>query len=680
MSVKISEEQLIKLRNEIKMAEKLNKQLLEPRIRESIQRYIGSYIPPIGTDWDILINEIYPIVQFNLPSIFFRNPRVFLKPRNRTFFKKERDPITGKMVEVEADSVKSANTQENIINYDLVEIKYKEQVRRVLLDALLFPYGILWHGYKGEFGMTEEQSFNIKSEKVFVKRIPPLRFLKDPSVTVSDIDEGKWVARIIDVPLQDLKEDDKLDVDKNLKGFEGFTQTVYDKSEILRGGQDSTIVSGYTDPLINATDPQYRARQLAQFVKVYEVFLRPTKKEARNGETGKIVLLTDEQLKPLRVNSWDIKAEGFPAKILEFNPVPDRMIGLSDIDIYKNIADMKNIIRNLQLRNAQQNSKVYVGISKEEQTEEDIQRIQNGDQTIILFNDTDKPVRDRLTVASAGGSASSELYLIDQRLQRELEDKSGVSDLKKGFLQSGEESATSVKIRNAGSAARPAYRQDIMADFLKESVHYLLQLEKQFLTIKDAVRIVGSLDLEWSEKPTKADIQADTDVDIDVISMLPENPERELAELNQILQMMLQGLTIPEVRAQLAKEGKTIELAPLIEQIMLRLKIRDPNIFRNIKPEESEGFASIQQLRQAEANVFAAVTGQQVPFPPAQTDDHRVKLEIYSAISQMLKLQGQVSEMLEALIQTQQALMVAQEEEQAKPGTKLNKPSVQMVS
>jgi hypothetical protein len=36
-----------------------------------------------------------------------------------------------------------------------------------------------------------------------------------------------------------------------------------------------------------------------------------------------------------------------------------------------------------------------------------------------------------------------------------LEDKSGVTDLKRGFLQSGEESATSVKIRNAGGGARP---------------------------------------------------------------------------------------------------------------------------------------------------------------------------------------------------------------------------------
>ena len=83
-----------------------------------------------------------------------------------------------------------------------------------------------------------------------------------------------------------------------------------------------------------------------------------------------------------------------------------------------------------------------------------------------------------MCVASPGGQASSELYLIDQRIQRNLEEKSGVSDLKKGTLQSGEESAASVKLRASGASARPAYRQDIQSEFLKNSIHYIAQLTK----------------------------------------------------------------------------------------------------------------------------------------------------------------------------------------------------------
>ena len=120
-----------------------------------------------------------------------------------------------------------------------------------------------------------------------------------------------------------------------------------------------------------------------------------------------------------------------------------------------------------------QNSKLYVALAMGGvQGEESIQKIQSGDQTIILFEgDT---VAGKMEVKSGAGAASSELYLIDQRIQKNLDDKSGVTDLRKGVLQSGEESAASVKIRNANSSARPAYRQDIMKDFLQDSFLYLV--------------------------------------------------------------------------------------------------------------------------------------------------------------------------------------------------------------
>lgn len=682
---KISKDRLLALKNEIKMAEVINREELEPIIQEALQRYVGEFRPDFGADWDIILNEVYPIVQNNLPSIFFRNPRAFLKPRNKTFIAKKRDPISGKMVEVEMDSSKSAKTQEDLLNYLITEIGYKKEVRKVLLDALLFPYAVLWHGYKGDFGMTEEQSIYIQDEKIFVKRISPLRFIKDPNVTMADIDEARWIGRIIDVPLIDIIEDDKLDVDKNLiKGFKGYGDKVGTKSakEMLQTSKeavDYTSINKLKKPLLDYTSAEYKDSREAKFVKVYEIFLRPTKKEKRDGKKGWIVLLTDEQIKPLRTNEWGIKAEGFPAYILEFNALNDSMLGLSDVDTYSSVADQKNAIINLQIRNAQENSKVWVGLSKEGTQEEDIDHIKQGDQTIVLF-ETGNP-RDRMFVASPGGAASSELYLIDQRIQKNLEDKSGVTDLKRGFLQSGEESAASVKIRSAGGGARPAYRQDIMSDFLKSSLHFLNQLNKQFLTYDDAVRIIGSYDLQWSEKPSKEEIQADTDVEIDVISMLPENPEKELIQLNTLLALMIDALNSPNVMQKIQSEGKTFNFTPLIEQMLTRMRIRDPEIFRSIRPEESQGFVSVQQVREAKENVVASITGQKVPYPPKPEDDHMAKLEVYTAIKSMLDLAGQVSDALNQLIQIHTALLQEVQSKQATPNqiVKFKRPSVQTV-
>ncbi len=687
----LSKERLNALRNEIVMAEKLNAELLEPVVKEGLQRYLGNFTPTCGSDWDIALNEVYPIVQAGLPATFFRNPRAFLKPRNKTFIVKRTDPVTGKKVEEQRDSSKSAKTQEAILNYTVSEIKYKRETRKVGLDAHIFPHGVLWHGYKGEFGMTEEKSIYIKNDMVFVKRISPLRFLKDPSVSMSNIDEGKWVARILDVPLQDIYEDNKLVVDKQLvKGkwgygnsFGTYNNKTSDTSKISQAGMGGGDMST-PSTLIDFSDDTFRRSELSRFVRVYECFLRPTKKEKRDGDKGWILLLTDEQTKPLRENKWSIKAEGFPAKILAFNQLNDNMFDMSDIDTYKTIADQKNAIINLQLRNAETNSKVWVGLSTESVGgEEDIRKIREGENTIVLFNSDVNP-RDRMFVATPGGGASSELYSLDQRIQRNLEDKSGITDLKRGFLQSGEESAASVKIRAAGGSARPAYRQDLMADFLKESFEYLKQMLKQFVPIKEAVRIMGTLDIEWSENPDIHELQADTDVELDVISMLPENPETELRALNTTLALAIQALTTPTIAQKLAQEGKTINLSPIIEKILMRQRLHDPEIFRNIKPEESQGFVSIQQLREAEKNVDAALTGasiDKVPFPPNPNDDNMAKLSVYTSTQQLLKKMNQVSETLEQLIQIHTALLQQAQEKSATPGQKiqLSKPRLETV-
>lgn len=672
--IKLSDEELLDIRNQIAMAEKLVEDKLLPQMREAVHRYIGTHVPVMARDWDIILNDIYPIIQYELPSIFFRNPKVYLRPRNKTYIVKKRNPVTGAIEEQQLDSGESAKTQEAILNYVLSEIRFKEEVRMVLTDALLFKHGILWHGYKGNFGMTEEQSLYIKDESVFVKRISPLRFLFDPNVTLANIDEGSWVGRSFDVPLNDLIEDETLDVDKKmLKGKVGYSIAMTPTNANI-GGADTKVLADQSKSLIDYADKDFRDSNLARFVRVYEILKRPTKKEARNGEKGKMILITREQKKPLRVSAWPYKAEGWPAKVLQFNYVPDSVFGLSDLEVFQSIADQKNMVINMQLRNAQENSKVYVGISKEGAVEEDITKMQNGDQCIVTF-DSGNP-RDRMTVQSAGGSASSELYLIDQRIQANLDEKSGVSDLKKGVLRSGEESAASIKVRSAGASARPLYRQDMMADFLGDSAHYLNQLCKQFFPIDKAVRIVGSLDIQWSNNPSEAEVQADTDVEIDVISMLPENPEDEIVRLNTIMTMMVNALNDPAVQQKIQQEGNTFNLSPIIEELLIRLRIKDPDVFRKIKPEESMGFVHVKDIRDAEGNVHAALGGQEPPVPPQAGQDHQAHLEVYGSIATLIQELGQTKALavLQGMIQAHQALQQQEQEKSGNGISSLKKP------
>ncbi len=680
---KLSKQELFELKNQIIMAETINREELQPVMTESLERYMGKHFPKFGHNWDILLNEVYPIVQTNLPAIFFRNPRAYLKPRQKTFIAKVLDPATGKKVDTELDSQKSANTQEAILNYTLEKIRYKQETRKCLLDALLFPHGVMWHGYKGDWGMTEEQSLYVKDDMPFVERLCPTRFIKDPSVNMSNLHKARWVGRIIDIPYQDFMEDDELKIDKKLiKGFKGFGDKVGTATNIMAssnngaptGGGDTRPINSFSRNLIDFTDEGYKKSNAANFVRCYEIFLRPTKKQKRDGDKGTILLITFEQTEPLRENEWTIKAEGFPAKIIQFNELPDAMFGMSDVDTYKSIADNKNVLVNMAIRNAQENSKLYVAIATAGMDgEEDVQKVQSGDQTILLFKgDT---VNGKMAVQSGSGAASGELYQAINYTQKNLDDKSGVTDLRRGVLQSGEESALSVKLRAGASSARPAYRQDLMTDFLRESLDYINQINKQFMPFEEAVRIVGSMDLQWSDKPTQEEIQADVDVEIDPISMLPESPEDEAQRLQMVLNLMEGAINNPGISQKIAQEGMTFNLSPVIEQLLMRLKIKDPDIFRTIKPEESMGYSSNQQLKLAEANVQAAMHGQPVR-PPQEGDDHNAQMYVYQSIVQLLaeagQQQTQAYQQLSQLIQATAALMQQEQEKQATPGQRMS--------
>lgn len=667
-------ERLLILRNEILISEKLIDDIVVPNMQKALSLYTGSYQPPY--DVDIVLNEIYPIVQYELPAIFFKSPRAFLKPRNKNYIVKKKNIYTGEREEVFIDGAKSAKTQEHILNYSIERMKYKDQVRKTLLDALLFKYGALWHGYKGNFGMTEESSIYIEDEKVFVSRLSPRKIIFDPKVTLANIDEAEWVGRIIDIPLRDLVEDDELNITDEIKAYDGFGQVLAsDNPLISKGGADKYNVFSRARTLLDYTDKEFRSK--AKFVKLYEVFRKPTRAERRKGEKGEILLLADGQEEPLRKSQWPYATKEWPLKILMFNDVPDDLFGMSDLEVYSGIADHKNLVINLQIRNAEANSKVMTMFDKSGLEEEEIEKIINGEQNVI---GVDGPVSGKIASATPGGAASSELYLLDGRIQQNLDEKSGVNDLKKGSLRSGEESATSVRIRNAGSSSRPAYRQDIMADFIKDSFKFINDLNQQFMPVKEAVRIMGSLDIEWSDIPSKDDIQADVDVEIDVISMLPESPEREIQQNQQILDLMVNALTVPQIGMKLAQEGKTFNLSPIIDQLLYRLKIRDPEAFRNLRPEESQGFAPVAELRAAEANLQAIISGQQLPSPPDKGQNHQTRLGVYVAQKQILALQGQMSEVLDRLIQIQMQIAEEETQEQApRSNTQLKKPSMEVI-
>ena len=158
--------------------------------------------------------------------------------------------------------------------------------------------------------------------------------------------------------------------------------------------------------------------------------------------------------------------------------------------------------------------------------------------------------------------------------------------------------------------------------------------------------------------------------------MLPENPEKEIQELQAVLNLMVQGLTDPVIARKLQEEGKTINLSPIVENLLLRLKIRDPEVFRNIRPEESQGFASVAELQAAEQNVATLKQGSpEIPSPPEPGQDHQTRIGAYLSMQQLMQENQELVDALQVLIFKHQQLLEEESNKSApRSGSTLKKP------
>ena len=182
-------------------------------------------------------------------------------------------------IPVQIDVNKSAKTQENLINFTYKDIKYKKYVRSVLSDALIFNFGVLWHGYKGDFGVNEEGSLTIKKEKVFVSRISPMDFIFDPKVNLNNLESAEWSGRILRRPKEEVYSDKKYKIPK----------TVNKKSE---NGLKYEDMTGFE---LKLSDED--VKKLGETVELQEIYYR------EDGE-WRILVYCEGIEEPIRDDKW----------------------------------------------------------------------------------------------------------------------------------------------------------------------------------------------------------------------------------------------------------------------------------------------------------------------------------------------------------------------------------------
>ena len=159
-------------------------------------------------DNNVWINYLFSYTRVIIPSIYFRNPDVSITPRKDT----PRD---------------YAQLLETLLNYQLEEIAFESEMRRVCMDALQAGTGVMKYGhaetlkkagksvldglaqFSGESLYEDtlwepqrrkpkevfEPNQLVSGPNPFAIRIPPDRFLIDPLCT--GLNDARWVVHCI---------------------------------------------------------------------------------------------------------------------------------------------------------------------------------------------------------------------------------------------------------------------------------------------------------------------------------------------------------------------------------------------------------------------------------------------------------------------------------------------------
>lgn len=648
-------DEITSLWNQINLTEQVIKNQVVPSYIESLSHYIGetSFKLHNMDEVDVALNDTFPIVQQKLPFLFFRRPRAFVKPRRKFVLVTKTNPITGQREKIRVDGSKLARTTEHALNWNLHESGFEEEMDRVSLDLALSPYAVLWQSYAGKFGLRQDETMYVKEDSIFQKRIRPDLFLWDTEGTHEE--EWSWVGRKTLVKLEDVLDDPRYSSEKRrLEGSVGF-------GDPLRKSQGSDAINIGPRVMSDLLDSSFKESIQSRRVWLYEIWQKPRLRDRLKGRRGKVFVLARDLPKPLFEDSWPLKQEGFPCELFRINPLNDSTLGIPDPKTYLEVVKEKQIETNLILRNLKQNSNLKVILNGSKFDESDVRKFVEGESAVLLSRD---PLQQGDVTSLQAGSVPSAAFQVAQNTDMQLQKQSAITQTRQGIKPPGEITATQAEILERGLESRPTLHQKLISRTLKKLMRKRVQLMKQFFKRQDIVPVMGTLDFEWSDEFSNDDITDEVDIEVDLVSMLPENPAVEIRNLLDMLRIMSDAMANPAIITKIQQEGHMFNFTPFIEQLLLRMNLRNEEMFRPVRPEEGEGFSPNSSLLLARQRAIRAIITGEFD-PPQPGENHDVMLSVYQSLLQLLQaIQAPVG----ALPQLIQATELARQQEEESSG------------
>lgn len=401
----------------------------------------------------VVDNMVFANIRTIMPSINFRNPRIFVQAKKKPY--KTKGGIY--------DTLGSSAILELLLNYYYRHLQAKREVDKCLLDALVGPWGIMRIGYtlstekiktKGTDGELLEVNELIKEDSPYVKRVSPMDFRVDIEAKDSHLNDASWIAYKWIKSLQDVK----------------------DNSEYENTGQLKPNVKVQTEP-----DGGYVQKVDNNLVFEASDIERVQGWDVWDKRTRKIYTIVDSHKKFLRDKDWPLEFDGFDCETLYFNENPDDLFPISDVEIYLKAQDELNRIRSLQLAHIRNvaNRKYVAQKGKWEKAELD--NITHGPDGTVGLCET-SPLDALIPVKDA--NMSQDIYLIQKGLRDAIRESAGIAQYERGVTQKFD-TATEPELIAQGVTIQRSERTGILEEFIKQIVKKLSQVLQQTLDKTD---------------------------------------------------------------------------------------------------------------------------------------------------------------------------------------------------
>lgn len=490
------------------------------RNRQMIQASTYTDLPkPYARVW---VNLMLSIVKTMVPNLYFKAPEFTCLP-------------------MRPQDEKTYLVAQEIINYYARTGQLKQQMKKVVLDALVCTYGVLKVGWvmedvdlnldvdpeSGDREVTDDseemplssvQRNQIKGGiglRPFQIRVSPWNFLRNRGST--SLKNASWVAERVFLPLQEVKNDPQYTNKSNLRSNAvpsmTASQTFGEGYILTERGTDQYTMEGRA-----LSDPD------EELVEMWEIWDRASEKRiviARGGH------------KPLCFKDWPYDLDGrFPYIEVQFNDVPDEPYPISFCSSFREIISQINIISSYELEFVKR-SVGHLGVDSNIVDEIEIERIRAGEPVGVVCSKG--PPADAFA-AVGGVPLNPDLKFVHAKAEANLETISGASDALRGGEAPAGQLATVAKLQATGTSLKVGEMQDIVSDAMIEWAEMVDMLAKQLCDKPTAIRISAEDGFSWKTF-TQQDIKGRYEYGIIPGSMLPQNEDQQQQQALNLLNL-----------------------------------------------------------------------------------------------------------------------------------------------